>query len=174
MIIVQIVFWIIMIIMIIMKIHVYHDCSGNVFVMAAILLDRHLQSVANYLILRYYHLYPTLFHINYLMLRCHHTYSSFIFLHKNKVKNILHSPQNLHFIPCAQKMIHISLSHYHSTKAQKYYGQNKHVPKVIDFLHHHHHCLKYSLFKLGCSWSPRGYSCHASWCSQRGETHKGW
>jgi hypothetical protein len=26
-------------------------CSGNVFVIAAILLDRHLQSVANYLIL---------------------------------------------------------------------------------------------------------------------------
>ena len=26
-------------------------CLGNVFVMAAILLDRHLQSVANYLIL---------------------------------------------------------------------------------------------------------------------------
>ena len=30
-------------------------CSGNVFVMAAILLDRHLQSVANYLILRWQH-----------------------------------------------------------------------------------------------------------------------
>ena len=28
--------------------------SGNVFVMAAILLDRHLQSVANYLILRFH------------------------------------------------------------------------------------------------------------------------
>ena len=30
----------------------YNSCAGNVFVMAAILLDRHLQSVANYLILR--------------------------------------------------------------------------------------------------------------------------